>query len=115
MGKLLLRFVFLTLAVFVADYLIAGIHTDTWVTIVIAGAILTIIHTIIKPIVKILTLPINLITLGLFALILNAVFFWFVSGLVPGMEVDSFVAALLGSVVVSIMNWMAGRLGKKED
>lgn len=110
--KLFLRFILLSVAVFLADYLIAGIHTDGWLTIIIAGAILTIIQLIVKPIVKILTLPITLITLGLFLIVLNALFFWFVSGLVPGMDVDGFVAAILGSLVVSVLNWIAEKLSK---
>ncbi len=113
--KLIFRFVFLTLAVFAADYLIEGIHTDGWTAILIAGAALTIIQIIVKPIVKILTLPITLITLGLFLLVLNAAFFWFVSGLVPGMEVDTFTAAFLGSLVVSVLNWLFDHTIKKRD
>lgn len=105
----------MVLAVLAADYLVAGIHLDGITTALIAGAALTIIQTIIKPIVKILTLPITLITLGLFLLILNALFFWFVSGLVPGMTVDTFIAAFLGSLVVSALNWLFDRTVKKSD
>lgn len=98
-----------------ADYLIAGIHLDGITTALIAGALLTIIQVIVKPIVKILTLPITIITLGLFLLILNAVFFWFVSSLVPGMAVDNFTAAFLGSLVVSVLNWLADHVMKKKE
>jgi putative membrane protein len=105
----------MVLAVLAADYLIAGIHLDGITTALIAGAALTIIQVIIKPIVKILTLPITIITLGLFLLVLNALFFWFVSGLVPGMTVDTFMAALLGSLVVSVLNWLFDRTVKKSD
>lgn len=113
--KILFRFIFLTLAVFVADYFVPGIHLVDWMSIVIAGAALTIIQIIVKPIVKILTLPITLLTLGFFLLILNALFFWFVSGLVPGMTVDNFMAAFLGSLIVSVLNWIADHLTKKKD
>ena len=113
--KILFRFIFLTLAVFVADYFVPGIHLVDWMSIVIAGAALTIIQIIVKPIVKILTLPITLLTLGFFLLILNALFFWFVSGLVPGMTVDNFMAAFLGSFIVSVLNWIADHLTKKKD
>ncbi len=113
--RLFFRFIFMVLAVLAADYLIAGIHVDAITTALIAGAALTIIQIIIKPIVKILTLPITIITLGLFLLILNALFFWFVSGLVPGMAVDTFMAALLGSLVVSVLNWLFDRVFKKRD
>ena len=113
--KILFRFIFLTLAVFVADYFVPGIHLVDWMSIVIAGAALTIIQIIVKPIVKILTLPITLLTLGFFLLILNALFFWFVSGLVAGMTVVNFMAAFLGSLIVSVLNWIADHLTKKKD
>lgn len=93
------------MAVVASDYFISGIHLNGWQAIVIAGVALTIIQVIIKPIIKILTLPITLITFGLFLLVLNALFFWFVAGLVPGMIVDNFTAAFLGSLVVSVLNW----------
>lgn len=105
----------MVLAVLAADYLVAGIHVESIVTAVIAGLALTVIQIVIKPIVKILTLPITLITLGLFLLILNALFFWFVSSIVPGMAVDTFTAALLGSLVVSALNWLFDRTVKNRD
>jgi putative membrane protein len=113
--KLFFRFVFMVLAVLAADYLISGISVDSIVTALIAGAALTIIQIIVKPVVKILTLPITIVTLGFFLLILNAVFFWFVSSLVPGMSVDTFVSAFLGSLIVSVLNWLFDRTVKKRD
>ncbi len=114
--KLLFRFIFLTLAVVAADYLIPGITLADWTSILIAGAALTIIQVIVKPIVKVLTIPITILTLGLFLLVLNALFFWFVSGLVPGMTVDTFTAAFLGSLIVSVLNWLFDHtFSKKSD
>lgn len=113
--KLLLRLVLLSAAVYLADYLVPGISTDGWTTVLIAGAILTFIQFIVKPIAKVLTLPITLITLGVFLIILNVIFFALVAGLLPGMDVDSFTAALLGSLVVSVFNWIGSRLGKKQE
>ncbi len=114
--KLLIRLILLSVAVFLADYLVAGVHTDGWLTIVIAGALLTVVQFIVKPIIRILTLPITIITLGIFLVVLNALFFWFVSGIVPGMDVDTFTAALFGSLVVSVFNWIGSMFGKnKED
>lgn len=113
--KLLLRFILLTAAVYLADYFIAGIHLDGWMSILVAGVALTIIQVIVKPIVKVLTIPITILTLGLFLLVLNALFFWFVSGLIPGMTVDTFMAAFLGSLIVSVMNWIADRATKDRD
>lgn len=113
--KLLFRFIFLTLAVIAADYLIPGITLDGWISILIAGAALTIIQVAVKPVVKVLTIPITILTLGLFLLVLNALFFWFVSGLIPGMTVETFWAAFLGSLIVSVLNWIADRVIKDRD
>lgn len=113
--KLFFRFIFLTLAVIAADYLIPGITLADWMSILIAGVALTIIQVAVKPVVKILTIPITIITLGLFLLVLNALFFWFVSGLIPGMTVDTFMAAFLGSLIVSVLNWIADRVIKDRD
>ena len=112
--KLFFRFIFLTMAVVASDYFIPGIHLADWKAIVIAGLALTVIQVIIKPIIKILTLPITLITFGLFLLVLNGLFFWFVGGLVPGMTVDNFTAAFLGSLVVSVLNWLYDHVMKSD-
>lgn len=113
--KIFFRFVFLTLAVIAADYFIPDITLDGWTSILLAGAALTIIQIAVKPVVKILTIPITIITLGLFLLILNALFFWFVSSLIPGMTVGTFMAAFLGSLVVSVLNWVADKVVKDRD
>ena len=113
--KLFFRFVFLTLAVIAADYFIPDISLDGWTSILLAGVALTIIQVAVKPVVKILTIPITIITLGLFLLILNALFFWFVSSLIPGMVVNTFMAAFLGSLIVSVLNWVADKVVKDRD
>lgn len=113
--KILFRFIFLTLAVFVADYIVPGIELADWTAILIAGAALTVIQIIIKPIAKILTLPLTLITLGFFLVILNVIFFALVSSIVPGMTVDGFLPAFWGSIIVSVLNWIADHVMKKKD
>lgn len=115
MLRFLGRIIFLTLAVMLADYLIAEITVADFTTAILAGVALTIIHTIVKPIIKILTLPITIITLGLFLIVLNVLFFWFVGGIVPGMTILTFTAAFFGSVVVSIVNWLYSQIFKKRD
>jgi putative membrane protein len=111
--NLFFRWLMLILAVIASAHFVAGIDVSGVLPAVIAGAVLTFIHTIVKPIVKILTLPINIITLGLFALILNAVFFWFVSDVVNGFDVATFMSAVWGSVIVSILNWLTDRVVKE--
>jgi putative membrane protein len=107
--KVILHWIILTLAVIASQYVVPGIHVDTFLTALVVAAILAFINTIIKPVIGILTLPINILTLGIFSLILNALFFWGVAYVVSGFTVANFAAAFWGSLIVSIINWIAGR------
>lgn len=104
----------LILAVIASAYFVEGITLVGILPAVIAGAVLVFIHTIIKPVIKILTLPINILTLGIFSLVLNGLFFWFVSTVVSGFSVDNFVDAIWGSVIVSVLNWLADKVIDKD-
>ncbi len=100
----------LILAVIASAYFIEGISVVGILPAVIAGAVLIFIHTIIKPIIKILTLPINILTLGIFSLVLNALFFWLASTVVSGFDVSDFMDALWGAIIVSVLNWLADKV-----
>lgn len=108
--KILLHWLILTLAVIASQYVVPGIHVDTFLTALVVAAILAFINTIIKPIIGILTLPINILTLGIFSLVLNALFFWGVAYIVAGFHVGGFMAAFWGSLIVSVINWIAGHI-----
>ena len=112
---ILLRWFVITLAVFALPYFVAGISINGILTAVIVGACLVFINLIIKPIVSLLTLPINIITLGLFSLVINAVFFWMVARIVTGFTVDTFRAAFIGALVIAVVNWIVGRIAKNDD
>lgn len=84
---------------------VQGIAVADFYTAAIVALIWGVISVTIRPILGLLTLPINLITFGLFSFILNALLFWFVASFVQGFEVAGFVAALLGSVVLTIVSW----------
>ncbi len=104
------RWLMLILAVIASAYFVEGISIVGILPAVIAGAVLIFIHTIIKPVIKILTLPINILTLGIFSLVLNGLFFWFVSTVVSGFDVSDFMDAFWGSVIVSALNWLADKV-----
>ena len=70
----------------------------------IATVVIVFINAFIKPVLKLLTLPINILTLGLFTLVINALLFMFVGYVVPGIEIDGFLSALLGSIILSILS-----------
>lgn len=85
---------------------IQGITVTGFYPALIAALIWGLISVTVRPILGLLTLPINLITFGLFSFILNALLFWFVASFVQGFGVAGFVAALLGSVVLTLVSWV---------
>ncbi|MBP6904762.1 MAG: phage holin family protein [Candidatus Pacebacteria bacterium] len=103
---ILLRWFITTLAIFALPYFVAGITVQSIVTALIVSACLVFLNMVVKPIVTILTLPINILTLGLFSLVINGIFFWFVAQIITGFTVASFTAAIIGAFVISIINWI---------
>ncbi len=94
------------LALVVAAILIKGIRIQSIETGVIAAGILGLVNAVIRPIVLVLTLPINILTLGLFTLVINAVLLELVADLVPGFAIESFGAAFFGALLISIISWL---------
>lgn len=106
---ILLRWFITTLAVFALPYFVAGVSVQSILTAVIVAACLVFINMVVKPIVTILTLPINILTLGLFSIVLNGVFFWFVAQIISGFTVASLAAAIIGALVISVINWIVNQ------
>ncbi len=101
------------LAVAVAAYLLTpNVRLDGFMTAIIVAVLLALINTFIKPIISLLTLPINLLTLGLFTFILNGIFILFVSGIVDGFHVANFGWAIVFSIVLSIISSLLGIIAK---
>jgi len=104
--KIILHWLLISIAVFATTKIIDGVVVDPiWVALVV-GACLTLFNMFIKPIVNVLTLPINAITLGLFSLVINGALFWYLGTLIKGFTVDGFYAAFVGALLVSIINWL---------
>lgn len=93
-------------AVFVAAQLLDSIEVNSFGAAVVAALVLAIINTFIRPILVFLTLPITIVTLGLFLLIVNAITFYVTGMLVPGFEVSGFAGAFWGALIVSIVSWI---------
>lgn len=110
MLTMLLKWLGLGLSVLFVGWVIPGISIASFATALIAAAVIALVNVFIKPILILLTLPINILTLGLFVLVINAVLFMFVAYLVPGVEVDGFWSAFLGALILSILsiglNWL---------
>lgn len=110
---ILIRLLINALAVLITAYILqSGVRVNSFVDAVVVAVVLGIINAFIKPIVTILTLPINLLTLGIFSFILNGLFVLLVSRIVPGFEVAGFWWAVLFSVVLSLVSALLGMFGK---
>ena len=94
------------LALVVAAALIKGISIQSIEMGILAAGILGVVNAVIRPVVLILTLPINLLTLGLFTLVINAAMLKLVSAVVPGLVIESFGAAIFGALIISITSWL---------
>lgn len=92
------------LAILVAAYILPGVQVSSFTTALVVAVVLGIINAFLKPILLILTLPINILTLGLFTFVINALIIILTSDLVPGFKVQGFWWALIFSIVLSIIN-----------
>lgn len=96
-------------------YLIEGIEVQGFYTALIVALFLGFVNAIIRPILVILTLPVTLLSLGLFILVINGFLFWFLSTFIKGFEVDGLIPAIIGAIVVSVFSWMGNRFIVKDD
>ena len=94
------------LALMIAARTIDGIRIQSIGMGILAAGILGVVNAIIRPLVLLLTLPINLVTLGLFTLVINAFMLEFVAYLVPGFVIETFRAAFWGALIISIVSWL---------
>lgn len=101
---ILLRLLLNGAAVYLTDYILTGVKVADFVTALIVAVVLGLANFLLKPLLILLTLPINVITLGLFTFIINAIIVLVVDYLIPGFQVDNFLWALLFSVVLSVIN-----------
>lgn len=92
------------LVILSAAYLLPGVHVENFTTALVAALVLGIINAVLKPLFLILTLPINLLTLGLFTLVVNAVLVMLAALIVPGFRLDSFWWALAFGFLLSMIN-----------
>jgi len=104
----LVRWLILTLAVWVAAHLVPGIAYDHWQSLLIAALVLGILNAFVKPIILLISLPLIFVTFGFFLVLINALLLKATAWLVPGLHVASFWSALAGSLVISIVSLFFG-------
>ena len=103
MGSLLLRWLLSALALLAVAYLYPGVRVDSFLAAVVAALALGLANALIRPILVLLTLPVTIITLGLFLFVINAALFWVVAQVIKGFSVEGFLAALVGSLLYSLI------------
>ncbi len=106
MKGILIRWLILTAAIMIASYLISGIEVRDFSSAFLAAAILGVLNAFFRPVLIVLTLPLNILTLGLFTFVINALLLEMASGVIGGFEVHGFWSAVLGSLVISIVSWL---------
>jgi putative membrane protein len=103
-------------ALWVTQALVPGItFRGSIVTLIIAGAIWGLFNLIVRPIAMVLSIPLLILTLGLFYFVLNGILLWLASFFLPGYHVDGIVSGILGALVMTVVNWAVHALVKKED
>jgi len=107
----IIHWIVTALAIIVAAYLIPGIDV-TFVGALVLAIVLALINVFIKPLINLITLPINVVTLGLFSLVINALLIMLAGMIVPGFTVDGFWPAFFFSIVVSLVTALFGTLRK---
>jgi len=106
MNGIFLRWLILTVAIIVTSYLLGGIHVSNFFSAFFAAAILGILNAFFRPLLLLLTLPLNVLTLGLFTFVINAIMLMMVSGIISGFEVHGFWSAVFGSLLISLISWL---------
>jgi putative membrane protein len=110
--KLLASLLVNGLAVGLTDYLLPGITIGGWQELLVVTIVLGILNTMVKPLIHLVSLPITILTLGLFSLVINGLMVWVTSALVPGFSVENFWWAIGFSVVLSIISSFLGMLSR---
>lgn len=105
MLRLLLLWFVNALALFVLPYVLPSITVASYRAALVGALVLAFINTLIRPVLVLLTLPVTLLTLGLFIFVINGLLFWFVGSFVPGFVVGGFWAGVFGAIVYSIISW----------
>jgi putative membrane protein len=102
---------FAILTYWIAPLFHIGIHADTVTALIIAALVFGIINAVIRPLATILSIPLIIVTLGLFLFVLNALLLWLVGGIVPGFHVYGFWAAFWGAIWLGIISWAVNAIG----
>ena len=102
----LIKWLVLTMAVMIASYLVEGIHVSGFFSAFFTAAVLGMLNVFFRPVLLILTLPLNILSFGLFTFVINAIMLMMASGVIPGFQIQGFWSAVAGSFIISAVNWI---------
>ena len=112
--RILLVWLINALALIAVAYLIPSISVSSFTSALIAALVLGLVNAVIRPVLVLLTLPVTVLTLGLFILVINALLFWFVGSILQGFRVEGFWGAFIGSLLFSLVSWLLSSLVLKD-
>jgi len=107
------RWLLLALGIMLVAYIVPGISVASFWSALLAAIVIGLVNLFIRPVVALLTLPINALTLGLFSFVINALMLMLVAFVVPGFTVAGFVPALIGSILLSIISVLVNRTSQR--
>ena len=113
MKRFLVHWVLSAVALAVTAWILPGVHIETIASLFVAALVLGFLNAVLKPILVLLTLPLTILTLGLFYFVLNGLLFAFGAALVPGFLVDGFGWAFLGAILMSLLSMFLGGFGRE--
>jgi putative membrane protein len=111
--RFIIHLLVIAVALWVTAYILPGVQVASWQALAIAALVLGFVNAIIRPILVLLTLPITILTLGLFYLLVNGFTFLLASWVIPGFEVTTYWWAVLGALIVGLISWFIGALGRE--
>jgi len=114
MKSFLLHLVLTAIALLVVANVVGGVQVSGFGAALTGALILGLVNAFVRPVMILLTLPLTIVTLGLFLFVVNALMFWLVAALVPGFQIRGFGAALLGSLLLTVLNILIDRLAPKD-
>ena len=112
--KIIVNVLVIAITLLLISQYVPGIVVESFYTAVVVAIVWGILGLTVRPVLKLLTLPINIITFGLFSLVLNALLFWFLATFIKGFSVTGFVPALIGTIILSIVAWALHAAFKSE-
>jgi putative membrane protein len=106
--RFLIHWLVIAVALWVTAHILPGVEVNSWTALGVAAVVLGFVNAVIRPVLVILTLPVTVLTLGLFYFVVNGFTFFLVAKVVPGFSVGSFWWAMLGALIVSLLSWFIG-------